>query len=151
MYFCNLCPPHLCKSELLQACTGINWVIKNSWMGLPWQHSRWESVCQCRAHGFIPRSGKIPHAVGKLALCFSEPAPQSHNCWARVPQLLNPERPAAARWNHWAPVLQLLKPGRLEPVFCNKRSHRNERPTHHNKEQSLLDAARESPHTAVKT
>ena len=31
-------------------------------------------------------------------------------------------------------MLQLLKPVRLEPVLCNKRSHRNEKPMHRNKE-----------------
>ena len=44
--------------------------------------------------------------------CNLEPA--SHNYWARVPQLLKPER--------------------LEPVLCNKRSHCSEKPAHHNKE-----------------
>ena len=29
---------------------------------------------------------------------------------------------------------QLLKPAHLEPVLRNKRSHRNEKPTHHNEE-----------------
>ena len=29
---------------------------------------------------------------------------------------------------------QLLKPARLEPVLCNKRSHRNEKPAQHNEE-----------------
>ncbi|KAJ8785721.1 hypothetical protein J1605_006681 [Eschrichtius robustus] len=36
--------------------------------------------------------------------------------------------------NYQACVLQLLKPARLEPVLRNKRSHRNEKPMHHNKE-----------------
>ena len=36
--------------------------------------------------------------------------------------------------NYWAHVLQLLKPAHLEPVLCNKRSHRNEKPAHCNKE-----------------
>ena len=31
-------------------------------------------------------------------------------------------------------VPQLLKPARLEPVLRNKRSHRNEKPVHSNKE-----------------
>ena len=44
--------------------------------------------------------------------CALEPA--SHNYRARVPQL--------------------LKPAHLEPVLRNKRSHRNEKPTHSNKE-----------------
>ena len=29
---------------------------------------------------------------------------------------------------------QLLKPAHLEPMLCNKRSHRNEMPVHHNEE-----------------
>ena len=33
-----------------------------------------------------------------------------------------------------ARVPQLLKPASLEPVLCNKRSHCNEKPTHHNEE-----------------
>ena len=34
--------------------------------GLPWWRSGWESACQCRAHGFKPWSGKIPHAAEQL-------------------------------------------------------------------------------------
>ena len=37
---------------------------------------------------------------------------------------------------------QLLKPVRLEPVLRNKRSHRNEKPTHHNKEGLLFVVVR---------
>ena len=44
--------------------------------------------------------------------CTLEPV--SHNCWARVPQLLNPAR--------------------LEPMLRNKRSYRSEKPTHHKEE-----------------
>ena len=36
------------------------------------------------------------------------------------------------RHNYWAHVPQLLKPEHLEPVLHNKRSHRNEKPMHHN-------------------
>ena len=39
-----------------------------------------------------------------------------------------------ASHNYWARMLQLLKPTRLEPVLRNKRSHRNEKPAHHNEE-----------------
>ena len=45
---------------------------------------------------------------------------------ARVPQLL--------RLHSRAREPQLLKPACLEPVLRNKRSHRNEKPTHHNVE-----------------
>ena len=30
-----------------------------------------ESACQCRRHGFDPRSEKIPHAEEQLSLCAS--------------------------------------------------------------------------------
>ena len=36
--------------------------------------------------------------------------------------------------NYRAHVPQLLKPKRLEPVLCDKRSHRNEKPVHRTKE-----------------
>ena len=39
---------------------------------------------------------------------------------------------------------QLLKPARLEPTFCNKRSHQNEKPPHGNDEQPPLAATKES-------
>ena len=35
--------------------------------------------------------------------------------------------------NYWAREPQLLKPARLEPVLRNKRRHRNEKPTHRNR------------------
>ena len=47
---------------------------------------------------------------------------------ARVPQLLS------LRSRAHKP--QLLKPACLEPVLHNKRSHRNEKPTDHNKEKA---------------
>ena len=36
--------------------------------------------------------------------------------------------------NNWPHVPQLVKPACLEPVLRNKRSHRNEKPTHRNEE-----------------
>ena len=45
---------------------------------------------------------------------------------------------------------QLLKPVHLEPVLCNKRSHRKERPPHRSEEWPLLTAMR-SPRAATKT
>ena len=53
--------------------------------------------------------------------------------------------------NYWACVPQLLKPTCLEPVLCNKRSHRNEKPVHLNEEEAPLSATRERPHAAMKT
>ena len=36
--------------------------------------------------------------------------------------------------NYWARMPQILKPKHLEPVLRNKRSHRNDKPTHCNEE-----------------
>ena len=58
--------------------------------------------------------------------CCGATKPIRHNYWACA---LDP-----TSHNYWARVLQLLKPARLEPVFHNKRSHRNEKPVHHKEE-----------------
>ena len=54
------------KKQIPYANTYIWNLKKKKKMGLPWWHSRWESACQCRGHGFEPWSGKIPHAVEQL-------------------------------------------------------------------------------------
>ena len=82
----------------------------------------------------LPMQGtRVWALVGEDPTCHRANKPVRHNYWARTPQLLKPER--------------------LEPVLHNKRSHCNEKPTHHNKEYPLLAAAttRESPRTATKT
>ena len=35
-------------------------------IGLPWQSNGWDSVSQCREHGFYPGSGQVPHGPGQL-------------------------------------------------------------------------------------
>ena len=50
---------------------------------LRWLSSE-ESVYQCRRHGFYPGSGKIPHAVEQLSLCFTTTEPTS--CRTCAPQ-----------------------------------------------------------------
>ena len=50
-------------------------VIKNLPTGLTWWHSGWESVCQCRGHGFYPWSGRIPHAAEQLGPCTTTTEP----------------------------------------------------------------------------
>ena len=85
--------------------------------GLPWWPSGWESSCQCRGHGFDPWSGRIPHATTK---------PVCHNYCACALELVS--------HNYWALMPQLLKPACLEPMFRNRRSHRNEKPVHHGQE-----------------
>ena len=79
--------------------------------------------------------------------------PASHNYWDREPKLLilRATTTEPACHNYWARVPQLLKPMRLEPELRNKRSHRNEKPSHRNEQQPLLAAARESPHAAMMT
>ena len=60
------------------------------------------------------------------ATCGGATKPVRHNYWACT---LEP-----ASHNYWAGVLELLKPPSLEPVLHNKRSHRDEKPAHSNKE-----------------
>ena len=57
--------------------------------------------------------------------------------WVRAlvredPTCLGATKPV--RHNYWAHVPQLLKPVCLEPVLCNKRSYRSEKPAHRNEE-----------------
>ena len=58
------------------------------------------------------RCGATKPACHNYWTCALEP--MSHSYWARMPQL--------------------LKPVHLEPMLCNKGSHRNEKPAHHNEE-----------------
>ena len=58
--------------------------------------------------------------------------------WAHAPQLLSPR----------ATTTEARMPRAL---LHNKRSHRNEKPVHRNKEKPPLTATRESPHAAMKT
>ena len=67
-----------------------------------------------------------------LALAWEDPTCHGatkqvhHNYWACA---LEPKS-----HNYWAHMPQLLKPVCLEPMPCNKRSHNNEKPAHHNEE-----------------
>ena len=58
--------------------------------------------------------------------CHRATKPVRHNYWACALEPMS--------HNYWAHVPQLLKPTRLEPMLRNKRSHRNEKPAHHNEE-----------------
>ena len=75
--------------------------------------------------------------------CCRAAGPVSHNYWACA---LEP-----ASHNYWARVPQLLEPVRLEPVLCNKRSHCNEKPAHHNEELPPLAATAEGPRAVTKS
>ena len=61
--------------------------------------------------------------------------PTSCNYWAYMPQLPQLLKPTCSRaaHNYWTHMRHLLKPSHPEPVLCSKRSHRYEKPTHHNK------------------
>ena len=80
--------------------------IKNSGTSLV---AQWLRIClpMQGGHGFDPWSRKIPHAAEQLSLCATTTEPACHNY-----------RSAHA----------------LEPVLCNKRSHRSEKPVHRNEE-----------------
>ena len=67
--------------------------------------------------GSIPGPGRS-HTLRRAA------KPVRHNYWACA---LEP-----VSHNYWACMPQLLKPMHLEPVLHNKRSHRGEKPVHHN-------------------
>ena len=75
----------------------------------------------------LPMQGtRVRALVQEDPTCHGATKPVRHNYWAYA---LEP-----TSHNYWARVLQLQKPTCPEPVLCNKRSHRNEKPAHHNKE-----------------
>ena len=82
---------------------------KTSQTGLLRWLSGKESACQCRRHGLDPRFWKIPHAVKQLK-------PVNHDYWACAPE---------SRSRSYGSLCT------LQPVLHNKRSHCNEKPTHH--------------------
>ena len=69
---------------------------------------------------------RVQALVQEDATCHGATKPVHRNYWAWA---LEP-----ASHNYWVSVPQLLKAARLEPVLCNKRSHRNEKPSHRNEE-----------------
>ena len=101
--------------------TGASLVAQ--WLGicLPMQGTRVQALVR-----------EVPRAAEQLSpwATTTEPAlwspratstePKCHNYWACALEL--------ACHNYQACVPQLLKPAHLEPVLCNKRSHRNEKP-----------------------
>ena len=71
----------------------------------------------------LPMQGTWVRALGQEdPTCRGATKPVHHNYWAWA---LEP-----ASHSYWAHEPQLLKPGRLEPMLCNKRSHRNEKSAH---------------------
>ena len=80
--------------------------------------------------GSFPGGTMVKNLPANAGDTGSSPGPgRSHMPWsnkAHAPQLLS------LRFRAREP--QLLKPACLEPVLHNKRSHRNEKPTHRNEE-----------------
>ena len=82
--------------------------------------AQWLSIC-------LPMQGtRVRALVWEDPTCRGATKPVCHNYWACA---LEP-----TSHNYWARVPQLLKPMHLEPVLCNKKSHRSEKPTHRNEE-----------------
>ena len=72
----------------------------------------------------VAQGTRVRALVQEDATCRRATKPVRHNYSACA---LEP-----ASHNYWAHVPQLLKPKHLEPVLCNKGSHRNEKPAHGN-------------------
>ena len=89
------------------------------------------------------QGARVRALVREDRICRRATKPVRHNYWACALE--------STSHNCWAYKPQLLKPTHLEPVLHNKRSHRNEKTAHCNKEQLPLAATRESPHAATKT
>ena len=75
----------------------------------------------------LPMQGmRVRALVWEDPTCCGATKPMRHNYWACT---LEPKS-----HNYWAHMSQLLKPVLLEPMLRDKRSHRNEKPVHHNEE-----------------
>ena len=75
----------------------------------------------------LPMQGtRVRALVQEDTTCHGAAKLVHHNYWACALE--------SASHNYWAHLPQLLKPSRLEPMICNKRSHRSEKPTCHNED-----------------
>jgi len=84
--------------------------VKNTETGLPWWLGGKESTCQCRRHGFDPWSGNILHVAEQLSpyATTTEPVFDSQGTVTTEALASHPRA-----------------------VLCKKRSHCDEKPTHH--------------------
>ena len=113
------------------------------WVGSQWMDPRWElkeispmahSEKKWRASLVVQwlrirlsmQGTRVQALVREDPTCRGANKPVRHNYWACA---LEP-----TSHNYWARAPQLLKPAHLEPVLRKKRSHRDEKPMHHNKE-----------------
>ena len=91
------------------------------------EHKVWASLVAQWLRIHLPMQGtRVRALVREDPTCRGATKPMHHNYWAWPLEPVN--------HNDRAHAPQLLKPVRLEPVLCNKRSHRNEKPVHHNEE-----------------
>ena len=81
----------------------FNVAVKMEGRGLPWWRGGWESACQCRGHGFVPRSGKIPHAAERLGPWATTTEPACLEPVLRNGGGCDSERPAH-RDEEWPPL-----------------------------------------------
>ena len=80
----------------------------------------------------LPMLGaQVQSWVWKDPICHEAKKPVCHNHWDSALEPLS--------CNYWA-CTRLLKPTCLDPVLCYKRSHHNEKPTHHKGKQPPLAA-----------
>ena len=85
----------------------------------------WASLVAQWLRIHLPMQGtRVWALVWEDPTCHRATKPVYHDYWACA---LEP-----TSHNYWAHVPQLLKPACLEPMLPNKRSHHNEKPTHHN-------------------
>ena len=105
------------QSTLLRLKCFSDLSLEECWASLVRQ---WLRIC-------LPMQGtRVRALVQEDPTCRGATKPVHHNYWACA---LEP-----VSHNYWVRVPQLLKPMRLQPMLCNKRSHRNEKPAHHNQE-----------------
>ena len=86
------------------------------------------SSCQCRR--------QIQSVVQEDPTWLGTTKPQGHNYWACTVE---------PRSHNYKSLRALV------PMLCNKRSHLNEKPVHHNNEYPLFMTTRKSPWAAMKT
>ena len=83
----------------------------------------------------LPMQGtRVWALVQEDPTCRGATKPVRHNHWACALAPASHDYWSSQATTTEARTPQLLKPALLEPVLRNKRSHRNEKPLHHNKE-----------------
>ena len=118
MLLCNY--HHYTFPELFSSCKTKNSVLIKKWLSGTSLVAQWLRIC-------LPMQGTQVQSLDREdPTCCGATKPMHHKHWAWA---LEP-----VRHNYWAHVLQLLKPMRGEPMICNKRSHCNKKPVHHNEE-----------------